>query len=154
MATVLSPPEQRVLLHNVGWDTYESLLAAHQDMSTPRFTYDQGRLEITSPSAEHEQFKDVLALLVNVVAEEKVVDLEGFGSTTFRREDVEQGFEADACFYIENVKRVRGKPSLDLAEDPPPDLVIEIDITHPSLNNSRSLRAWAYPKCGDTMEYN
>ena len=100
MATVLSPPEQRVLLHNVGWDTYDRLLAAHQDMSTPRFTYDQGRLEITSPSAEHEQFKDVLALLVNVVAEEKVVDLEGFGSTTFRREDVEQGFEAHTGFFL------------------------------------------------------
>jgi len=134
MATVLIPSEQRVLLHNISWETYERLLAAQQDASAPRFTYDRGRLEIMSPSAEHEQFKEVITLLVNVTAEERAVDVEGFGSTTFRRADLERGFEPDACFYIEHVKRVRGKAHLDLTVDPPPELVIEIDITHPSLN--------------------
>lgn len=134
MATVLSLPEQRVLLHNISWDTYERLLAAHQDSGSPRFAYDRGRLEIMSPSAEHEQLKDVIALLVNIVAEEREVDVEGFGSTTFRRQDLDRGFEPDACFYIENAKRVRGKATIDLIADPPPDLIIEIDISHPSLD--------------------
>jgi len=38
MATVVSPPEQRVILHNVGWETYERLLADLQDSSAPRLT--------------------------------------------------------------------------------------------------------------------
>jgi Uma2 family endonuclease len=134
MTAVLSPPEQRVQLHNVSWEMYESLLAAHQDTSAPRFTYDRGRLEIMSPSAEHELIKDVLTLLVNVTAEEAAVDIQGFGSTTFRRQDLERGFEPDSCFYITNAGNVRGKSQLDLTIDPPPDLVIEIDITHSSID--------------------
>ena len=46
MATVLSPPEQKVALHNVSWETYERLLADLQDGSAPRLTYDRGRLRL------------------------------------------------------------------------------------------------------------
>jgi Uma2 family endonuclease len=134
MTAVFSPPEQRVQLHNVSWEMYESLLAAHQDTSAPRFTYDRGRLEITSSSAVHEQIKEVLTLLVNVTAEEAAVDIQAYGSTTFRRQDLERGFEPDSCFYIKNAGNVRGKAQLDLTVDPPPELVIEIDITHSSID--------------------
>jgi Uma2 family endonuclease len=134
MATVLRVPEQRVLLDNISWDLYEDILAAHRDRSVPRFTYDRGQLEIMSPSAEHEQVKETLTLLVNIVAEETQVNVEGFGSTTFRRQDIARGFEPDACFYIENLVHIKGKTELDLQIDPPPDLVIEIDITRTSID--------------------
>lgn len=68
------------------------------------------------------------------MAEELEVDLQGLGSTTFRREDLDRGFEPDACFYIQNAARIRGKTELDLRTDPPPDVVIEVDITNPSIN--------------------
>jgi len=45
-----------------------------------------------------------------------------------------RGFEPDTCFYARNAERIRGKEEIDLTVDPPPDLVIEIDITSPSLN--------------------
>jgi Uma2 family endonuclease len=134
MATVLSPPEQRIILRNVSWETYKRLLADNADSSNPRFTYDRGVLEIMSPSAEHEEFSHVLTLLVNVVAEELDIDIRGFGSTTFRREDVARGFEPDSCFYIQSVERISGRTKLDLTIDPPPDLVIEIDLTSLSLD--------------------
>ena len=134
MDTVKSPAEQRVLLHNVGWETYQRLLTDHTDSSTPRFTYDRGELEIMSPSPEHEVVNRRLAQLVLVIAEEMGLEAEDFGSTTFRREDLERGFEPDSCFYIQNEESVRGKARIDLTVDPPPDLVIEIDITSPSIN--------------------
>jgi Uma2 family endonuclease len=134
MATVLSPPDQRVLLDNITWEVYESLLAAHRDRSVPRFIYDRGQLEIMSPSAAHEQLKETVTLLVNIVAEEKGINAEGFGSTTFRRADLARGFEPDACFYIDHLGRVKGKTEIDLRSAPTPDLVIEIDLTSPSLN--------------------
>lgn len=134
MTTVLSPPDQRVVLDNISWELYEGILEAHRDRSAPHFTYDRGRLEIMSPSPEHEQLKDKVTLLVNVVAEELNVDVEGLGSTTFRREDLECGFEPDSCFYVQNAARIRGKTELDLQTDPPPDVVIEVDITNPSIN--------------------
>lgn len=133
MSTVLIAPEQRVVLEGVTWEMYEDLLGAHLNKSVPRFTYDNGRLEIMSPSSDHEYLKDTAAFLVNIIAEELNINAEGFGSTTIRREDAARGFEPDACFYFDNIRRVKGKRQLDFDIDPAPDLVIEIDITNPSL---------------------
>jgi Uma2 family endonuclease len=134
MATVLSPLEQRVTLHNVSWETYERLLADLQDSSVPRLTYDRGILEIMSPSSEHERYNRTVAQIVEELAVEMDMNIDSLGSTTFRREDIDRGFEPDSCFYIQNAARVRGKKRIDLSADPPPDLVIEIDITSPSLD--------------------
>lgn len=134
MATVLSPPEQKIILQGVSWETYERLLADLQDSSAPRLTYDRGTLEIMSPSGEHERYNRTIALIVEVLAEETNVDVDNLGSTTFQREDIKRGFEPDSCFYIRNAEAVRNKERIDLAVDPPPDLVVEIDITSPSLH--------------------
>ncbi len=91
-------------------------------------------LEIMSPSPEHERLNRRIALLVQAIAEEMGIESEDLGSTTFRREDLERGYEPDSCFYIQNEAQVRGKDRIDLAFDPPPDLVIEVDITSPSIN--------------------
>jgi Uma2 family endonuclease len=107
---------------------------ASPNRGAPRFTYDRGQLEIMSPSAEHERLKETTTLLVNIVAEELRINVEAFGSTTFRRLDVGRGFEADSCFYIHNLGRVKGQTEIDLHADLPPDLVIEIDITTSSLD--------------------
>jgi Uma2 family endonuclease len=134
MTTVLSASEQKIILHNVRWETYISLLADHLDRSAPRFTYDRGELEIMSPSSQHEKYNRAISLFVEVLAEEWNIDVENFGSTTFTREDLERGFEPDSCFYIQSEPLVAGKTRIDLSLDPPPDLVIEIDITSPSID--------------------
>lgn len=123
-----------MILSNISWETYERLLVDHENSSAPRFTYDRGMLEIMSPNPEHEVANRRLAQLVLIFAEERDIIAQDFGSTTFRREDLERGFEPDSCFYIQNEGRVRGKKRLDLTTDPPPDLVIEVDITSPSLD--------------------
>ncbi|MBA2277641.1 MAG: Uma2 family endonuclease [Chloroflexia bacterium] len=127
-------PEQRVTLNNVSWTTYESLLADHVDSSVPHFAYDQGMLEIVSPSTGHEETNRTLAMLVEVIAEELLINVRNVGSMTFKREDILRGFEPDTSFYIQSAPRVAGKVQLDAAVDPPPDLVIEIDVTSSSLN--------------------
>ena len=129
-----SPPEGRVTLRNVSWETYERLLEEDPGRSAPRFFYDRGVLEIVSPSFEHEQIAGVTASLVSGLAVELEIDVVGAGSTTFNREDLLRDFEPDASFYFsENASRVRGKRRIDLdAGDPPPDLIVEVDITSPS----------------------
>src|SRR5512145_110316 len=102
-------PERRVTLYGVSWETYEHLLADLANCSVPRVTFDQGVLEIMSPTAEHEEYKHILTLLVEVVAEEFRVNLRGLGSTTFKRPDLQKGFELDSCFYIQSAPRIRGK---------------------------------------------
>jgi len=117
-----------------------------QDSHAAQFAYDQGMLEIMAPSHEHESLKHVIAMLVEVMAEEMEMDIHGGGSTTFRREDLAKGFEPDECFYIQHAERVRGKKQIDLAQDPPPDLIIEIDITGPSLNKFPIFAALGIPE--------
>ena len=134
METVKTPAEQRVLLHNISWETYERLLDERGDSRVPRLAYDQGELEIMSPSSEHESVAYFAALLGAALAEEMRVNAYGVGSTTYNRGDLGRGFEPDVSFYIRNEARIRGKPRIDLDVDPPPDLVIEVDITSPSLD--------------------
>ena len=134
MGDVLTLPEQRVVLQNVSWETYEHLLADHLEASAPRFTFDRGRLEIMSPSSEHEEYKQAITLLVELLADALGVDIRNLGSTTFKRSLLERGFEADACFYIQSAERMHGKTPIDPAVDPAPDLVIEVEIASPALN--------------------
>jgi Uma2 family endonuclease len=50
-------------------------------------------------------------------------------STTFRREELERGLEADECWWIEHEEQMRGKAEFDPDADPPPDLALEVEIT-------------------------
>lgn len=128
------PAEQRTTLHNVRWVTYEQLLIDLAGQSSRRLTYNQGTLEIMTPLPLHERLTRTIEMMINVVAEETETDIYCLGSTTFKREDLQRGFEPDTCFYIQNEARVRGEEIIDLRTDPPPDLVIEIDITSGSMN--------------------
>ena len=146
MRTVLTPPEQRVVLHNVSWETYERILAEHTDCRSPRFTFDHGELEIVTLSAEHERPSERIADLAKVLADVMDLEVEALGSTTFKRQELERGFEPDSCFYVENFERVRGKDRIDLAVDPPPDLVVEVDITSPSISKLPMFAEFGVPE--------
>jgi len=134
MGDVLTLPEQRVVLEDVSWETYEHLLSDHLDKSVPRFTFSRGRPEIVSRSSEHEEYKQALTMLVEMMAGGLEIDIRNLGSTTFKRSELERGFEADACFYVQSAARMHGKIHIDPAVDPAPDLVIEIEFTAPALN--------------------
>lgn len=133
-AIALELPESRVVLRNISWKTYESLLDDLADCSAPRLTYDRGDLEIMSPHAKHEDVNEALKLFVTLVSEELEIEVRGLGSTTFKREDAGRGFEADSCFYVQNEALIRSKDRIGLPSDPPPDIVFEVDITGSSLD--------------------
>src|ERR1051325_8002816 len=132
MSTILMPPEaaspaeERFILHDVSWETYEQLLSNYVDSSSPRFAYDRGVLEIMSPSSEHEELTEIITQLVYILAEEWGFEYRNFGRTTFKRKDMESGFEPDSCFYIQSIERISDVRHLDPAVHPPHDLVIEI----------------------------
>lgn len=134
MVAVVRKPAQKVILSGVSWETYERLLTEQNEDNGTHFFFNNGDLEIMVLSYEHEHLRETFILFINTVTEEWKIEIEGAGSTTFQREDAQKGFEPDACYYIRNPERIRGKRRLDLRKDPPPDLVIEIDITSPSLD--------------------
>src|SRR5713226_6523520 len=106
MATVAAPAQQKVILSGVSWETYQRLLAEHQESSGTHFIYDEGALEIMVLSARHEEPNRTLGLLVELVAVELGIDFRQLGSTTFQREDLRKGFEPDSAFYIAHAAEV------------------------------------------------
>jgi Uma2 family endonuclease len=128
------PAGSTLLLHEVSWAEYEALLALLPDNPRFRMSYDQGTLEIMTLSPRHERLKSLFAPLLAVLTEELGLNLVGLGSTTFRLAAAARGVEPDDCYYIQQAEHIVGRDTIDLATDPPPDLVVEVDISHPSLN--------------------
>ncbi len=94
-------------------------------------------------SPEHERFKSLLARLVETLTEELDLEIASFGSMTCRRADLSRGLEPDECFWISHEPEVRGRLEIDLTADPPPDLVLEIEISRSVLD-----RMEAYARLG------
>jgi len=145
MATLVTPVEHKVILHGVSWETYERLLSEHQESPGTHFIYDEGELEIMVLSRRHEEPNRDLAMLVQLVAMELGIDFDQLGSTTFKRKHLQKGFEPDSAFYFARVSETEGR-ELDAEIDPPPDLIIEIDLTSPSLNRFPIFAAFGVPE--------
>jgi Uma2 family endonuclease len=124
--------EQRFLLHDVRWQTYQTLLS-ERNGGRYRITYDRGRLEFMTLSPRHERIGELFGRFFVILSEELNLRILSFGSMTLQREDLDRGLEPDKCFYIRSAARVRADEEIDLRRDPPPDLALEIDITHSSL---------------------
>ena len=126
-------PGATVSFPNVEWEEYEELLSEMgNDWPGLRVSYYHGKLEITMPLPEHEEYSQFIVRLGQVIADELEIDLEHRGSTTWRRRKKESGAEADTCFYVQNAARIIGQRTINLDFDPPPDVVVEIDKTNPS----------------------
>lgn len=109
--------DARVVVNSVPWSTYvtmRDLLDAAG--SGVRLTYLEGTLEITSPSNDHESLKKLLARLLEAWSDERGIDLEGLGSTTFRKEAAERGLEPDECYCVGEMRAL-------------PDIAIEVVVS-------------------------
>ena len=134
MATVIQPVDQPVLMDGVSWETYEALLADGGDRRRTRMTFDQGVLEIVTPSYGHEHAGNILTSVAQALMDARRQDYAPSGSTTFKDQGAGRGFEPDASYYVAHAARIRGLADIDLDSDPPPDLVIEIDVSRSSLD--------------------
>lgn len=125
---VALPVLEHVYLPGVSYATYEALLTETGERRNIRFTYNQGEMEIMAPSQDHEHAKKQLAQLIEVLTEELDLPRVSCGSTTFKDQLLDCGLEPDECYYIQHEANIRGKIVV-LGIDPPPDLVIEVDVT-------------------------
>lgn len=143
---VVLEKSQSVVLHNISWSSYQQITNSLQDETPAHFTFDRGKLEIMVLSLKHENLKKILAMLFERLSETLDIEIFAGGSTTFQRQDLERGFEPDECYYVQNADLMRGKDSVNLAFDPPPDLTIEIDVKHSSLNRMSIFAAIGIPE--------
>jgi Uma2 family endonuclease len=138
--------QDHVILHGVSWQTFQALLADRGERCGVLLAYDRGTVELRVPSQEHEWIKTTLSQVVEAVAFARDLHYRSLGSTTFGREDLALAFEPDACFYLGHADAVTPDRPLDLTVDPPPDLVIEVDITRSSLDKLPIYAALGVPE--------
>ncbi len=134
MATTSTPAEQRTLLLNISWQTFKTLLAEMGSERVTRLAYDSGIVEIMTPLMPHENSNRFIEGLVIVLCEELGLEVKRTGSLTLTRDDLERGSEPDSSYYIQNESLVRDKGNIDLATDPPPDLVLEVEYSRPKID--------------------
>jgi Uma2 family endonuclease len=136
-----------LLLESVSWETYESLLRDF-DANNEHFrvTYDRGRMVIVSPLPKHEKWKSLLGSFVEAIADARDIPISTYGQTTWKRQDVARGLEPDECFYIQHEPQMRGKLDIELGQDPPPDLAIEIDVRRAPLDRLAIYAALGVPE--------
>ncbi|MCX7592270.1 MAG: Uma2 family endonuclease [Fischerella sp.] len=120
-------PGSTVSIPNVSWQEFESILQELGEHQGARIAYSKGTLEIIVPLPEHEKPKELISDLIKTLLKAMGRRYDPFGSTTFKREGI-AGIEPDVCFYIQNYQRMIGRRRLQ-ADDPPPDLAIETDVT-------------------------
>lgn len=105
--------ERRITLSGISWDLYERLRENEQNWHV-HMAYDTGRLELMSPSSDHEGMSKLIAQLIEAFTEEVGIPRRSLRSTTWKRRDLDKGLEADECYYILNHHRVRGRRQFDL----------------------------------------
>ncbi len=137
--------DQRNLLRDVDWQTYLAL-SDTTDRSGCRLTYDRGELEIMTPSMPHERFGTMIARMIERYSEIFDIEIRSVASTTFRRADMHRGFEADEAYYVQNAELIRGIAQVDLTVHPPPDLVVEIEISRSAIDKMSLFAAIGVPE--------
>lgn len=126
--------EQRVILSNISWETFEQILKELGEKRVIRLAYNNGLLEIMTPLGPHENNNRFIDDLVRAITDELNLNMKKFGSLTMKRSKKLKGAEPDSCYYLQNEPLVRSKQEIDLDKDPPPDLVLEIDMSSGSLD--------------------
>ena len=126
--------EQRLLIHGLTWGQYVTMRDLLDDHAGLRLTYLEGTLEIMSPSPEHEREKKIIARLIEAWAIERRFPLNGYGSTTFKKQAAERGAEPDECYVV-------GTPLKDV-----PDFAIEVVVTSGGINKLSVYRGLGVPE--------
>ena len=132
---------------DVPWEEYEQLLADLGEGYAVRIFYDNGRMEIKAPSIPHEGAKNVIHDFVVVLRDELDVDIESEGSATYRSQWKAKGAEPDDSFFVQNASAVIGRhEQYDIERDPPPDIVVETELTSASLDKFPIYAALGVPE--------
>jgi Uma2 family endonuclease len=137
--------ESRVALTGISWFSYQAILNALPQSRAVRLTYDRGVLEITMPLETHENASELIGLFIRVLVLATGLKLKSMRSTTINREDLDRGAEPDCAYYIQNQPKVAGK-TVDFRQDPPPDLVVEVDITHTDIDKNKFYASLGVPE--------
>ncbi|MFT4038857.1 MAG: Uma2 family endonuclease [Thermomicrobiales bacterium] len=138
--------DQRVLLDRVSWELFEQILAADPDRRVPRLAYDDGALELMTPSSDHEHLGSTVASLIDRLAEEWRIESFATGAVTMKSDAFRRATEPDSSFYIQHYAVMRSGVRPEDPGAPPPDLVVEIELSRDVIARLPILAALGVPE--------
>lgn len=142
----LSDHDQRVLLNNVSWDLFLRIVAEDEGRRAPRLAYNEGALEFMTPSRRHESITRTLQALVDRLADAWGLDLVDSGSTTLQDSLLQKGVEPDSAHFIQHAREAFQDKSSPFPGGFPPDLIVEVEITHALVERLSILAAMEVPE--------
>jgi Uma2 family endonuclease len=110
------------------WQEYQTLCQQRGDASIPRMKYHTGEVLLMAPLPKHGRDASLIADIIKVLLDHQGCEYDAFTPVTMELPQ-ESGIEPDYCFYIDHWQAISGKERIDWRNDPPPDLVLEIDVT-------------------------
>ena len=137
--------EQRVVLRGLSWEAYLQILDALPQARSSRLTYDDGVLEITVPLEDHEFSGRLIECFIRTLVELMGMRMKTMGSTTMNYPRLRKSAEPDNAYYIQNQPLVKGR-NVNFSQDPPPDLVVEVDITHSDIAKNQFYASIGVPE--------
>lgn len=140
------PPDSVLIQHGISWNDYEELLRAVGEAPGLHISYDEGTLQIMSPSSKHENCAILIGRLVDRLSIHQRIKVLFYGSTTIKKRREQKGAEPGACFYVQTANAVGTKEQIDFNIDPPPDVVVEIDLHHDSISKFPIYAAFGVPE--------
>jgi Uma2 family endonuclease len=140
------PPASTLILRDISWEEYEELLDALGEAKGLRISYDQGTLQIMTLSTRHEKYARLIDNLVSLFSITMRIKVLCYGSATMKKQDKLRGAEPDSCFYVQNADLVGRKSDIDFSIDPPPDIVVEVDLGHDSISKFPVYSALGVPE--------
>ncbi len=140
------PEGASIHLPNVKWATYEGIVKELDGEGRVRVVYDRGDLYLMTKSRRQEIISRLFFPLIEVLVEARGGDFLSIGEATLNSQLANRGIEADDCFYFSDVADQSADRKFDLAVDPPPDLAIEVDFTHSSVDKDGIYAAFRVPE--------
>jgi Uma2 family endonuclease len=134
------PDVERMVIEGVSWDAYVALNDSIGERKNPRMIYCEGRLTLVTKSRKHEWYGERLSQMVVSLADGFNIAWEDAASTTYRRRKKKSGAEGDKTFYFAaHAELMKGPLDVNLELQPPPDLAIEVEVSHSA---DEAMRVW------------
>jgi Uma2 family endonuclease len=129
--TLRAPAADMVVPLDIAPGGLDLLLTLFGDRPNPLVKYRNGKVLLVSPGEDHERAVQRLDVLLLAVCTALRIDLRGYRSTLFRKPGLDHGVMPDLTYYVRNAPAVRGvRGKIDLTAHPPPDLAVEVIVTH------------------------
>lgn len=137
---------EHIVLTGVSWETYRRV-RSECDRLHMKMTYDRGTLEIMPPLPAHAIVTRFIDQMITTLCDELRIALVGFRDTTWQMRALEKGLEADDWYYVQHAELAdRLGAAIDIDRDPPPDLAVETDLTHSTVDKETVYAALGVPE--------